>query len=325
MITALGFGVWCLVFGALRLWQWYAFWPKYSHLPKAKRPKHQTPNTKHSFALCFLVLLCVQASAQSPWTRGKAGFYAQAAWQTIPRYPSIYDKNAMDGKRVLEREITENAFQMYGEYGITPKTTVWMAIPYRFVRSGGVVGNSPTQLQAGALRGFGNISVAVRQNFIDGNLAFSGQIRIDLPRNKESQLTGLSTGYDALTLYSTLSVGQGYGKMYWYAYAGWGVRGIIGNHFIHAGSEAGVKFRKHWFILFSDYLQNIGSETYFVSPANIKTGLFLPDQSYWAFGGKGILAFSRFFGGILTVAGAFDGDLVPIQPAYSAGLYFKWD
>jgi|GEM_PF-238006 len=314
------YGVWCLVFGGTS--------PDPHRVAKGEAPpntKHHTPYTIRCFAFCFLLLLCAPSYSQSPWTRAKAGFYAQAAWQTIPTYQSIYDKSANNGKRALEREITENAFQLYGEYGITRKTTVWAAIPYRFVRSGDVTVNTPTQLQAGFLRGFGNISVAVRQNFRNGNLAFSGQIRIDLPRDKESQLTGLSTGYDALTLYSTLSVGQGYGKMYWYAYAGWGGRGIITNHFIHAGSEAGVKFRKHWLILFSDYLQNIGSETYFVSPVNIKTGLFLPDQSYWAFGGKGIFAFNRFSGGMLTAAGAFNGDLVPNQPAYSAGLYFKWD
>jgi hypothetical protein len=282
---------------------------------------------KNTAALC-LFLLCLAHSAaiaQSPWTRGKASFYAQAAWQTIPTYSALYDQDFATGKRTLEREITENTFQLYGEYGITRKTTLWTAIPLRFVRSGDVVGGVPTQLFAGSLSGLGNITVAVRQNFTSEKLTFSGQLRIDFPIDREEPLTGLSTGYDALSVWPSLSIGQGYGRFYWFAHAGWGARGLFHNQFIHAGAEAGLKIRKHWLILFSDYLQNIGTEIYPVSPANKMTGLFLPDQGYWAFGGKGILAFNRFFGGILTVAGAFDGDLVPSQPAYAVGCYFKWD
>jgi hypothetical protein len=62
-----------------------------------------------------------------------------------------------------------------------------------------------------------------------------------------------------------------------------------------------------------------------VLPANEKTGLFLPDQSYWNAGAKGKIAFSRFFGGILVVAAPIDGNLISRQPAFTAGLYFKWD
>ncbi len=281
---------------------------------------------KKVFFLCLLALFYAQSmAAQSPWTRGKASFYAQAAWQTIPTYDAIYDQKSTGGKRNLEREISENTFQLYGEYGVTRRTTVLAAVPFRFVRSGDVVGSTSTQLYPGYLSGFGNITLAVRQNFLSEKVAFSGQLRIDMPMRRVGQSTGLSTGYDALTVLPSLSLGKGYGRCYWFIYGGWGARGIFDNHFVNAGAEAGLKWRKHWLILFSDYWQNTGSKIYVVSFNNEKTGLFLPNQSYWAFGGKGIFSFNRFFGGILTAAGAFDGDLVPSRPAYSAGIYFKWD
>lgn len=266
-----------------------------------------------------------QASAQSPWTRGKASFYAQGAWQFIPSYTSIFDKSSETGKRSLERAISENTFQLYGEYGISRKTTVLTSIPFRFLHSGDIVDHAPTGLNAGSIGGFGNISLALRHNFHSEKLAFSGQIKIDLPNNKKKESTGLRTGFDAFTFLPTLSIGQGYGRAYWFAYAGWGVQGKWTNHFVNTGAEAGLKVKKNWFILFSDFRWNTGSKAYPVGGNYIKTALFLPTQSYWAFGGKGIFAFHRFWGGVVTAAGAFDGDLVPSQPAFALGVYFKWD
>jgi hypothetical protein len=194
------------------------------------------------------------------------------------------------------------------------------------MKSGDNVGGGPNPIvKAGTLNGLGNVTVAVRQNFSSKKLTFSGQLRIDLPNSKFDQPTGLSTGYDALTLLTTLSLGQGYGKYYWFTYGGWGGRGIWENHFINAGAEAGAKLGKCWLIAFTDLWQNIGSETYFVPPTNELTSLFLPDQSYWAIGGKGIYEFNRFWGAMATAAGAFQGDLVPQKPAFSLGAYFKWD
>lgn len=250
----------------------------------------------------------------------------QAAWQFIPTYDAIFDQNSPDDTRSLEREITENAFQFYGEYGISKKTTVWVAAPFRFLKSGENVGGGPNPpVTAGTLNGLGNISLAVRHNFYNKNLTFSGQLRVDFPNSRFDQPTGLSTGYDALTLLPTLSVGKGYGRYYWFAYGGWGGRGNIENHFVNVGAEAGYKLGKCWLIAFSELWQDTGSKTYFVPPANEITGLFLPNPSYWSFGVKGIYEFNRFWGVVATGAGAFQGDLVPQQPAFSLGAYFKWD
>jgi hypothetical protein len=281
---------------------------------------------KATLLLFSFLLFASLLLAQSPWTRSKAGFYTQAAWQFIPTYDAIFDKNFPDDTRNLEREITENAVQFYGEYGITSKTTVWAAVPFRFMKSGDNVGGGPNPpVTAGTLSGFGNVTVAVRQNFLSKNLTFSGQLRVDLPVSKFDQPTGLSTGYDALTLLSTLSVGKGYGKYYWFAYGGWGGRGVWKNNFINIGAEGGAKLGKCWLIGFSELWQDIGSEIYAAPPSNEITGLFLPNPSYWSFGAKGIYEFNRFWGALVTVAGAFQGDLVPQRPAFSLGAYFKWD
>jgi hypothetical protein len=279
---------------------------------------------KSAFLLSSLLLFSLLLSAQSPWPRSKAGFYAQAAWQFIPTYDAIFDQDAPDNTRKLEREISENAVQLYGEYGISRKTTIWVAVPYRFMKSGDAIADMP-QLEEGSLSGFGNITLAVRQNFSSKNLTFSGQLRVDFPIQSFDDAAGLYTGYDALTVLPTVSVGKGYSKYYWFAYGGWGGRGIWENQFVNVGAEGGAKLGKCWLIAFSELWQNIGSNIYWVPENQELTGLFLPNQSYWSFGAKGIYAFDRFWGIIATGAGAFQGDLVPQRPAFSLGAYFKWD
>lgn len=283
-------------------------------------------NGRYNFLIVFCFLLSgFTADAQSPWTQGKAGFYIRASWQTIPKYSTVYDGTFENGKRTLERRLNENTLQLYGEYGITRKTTVLAEIPLRFARSGAVVNDVPTQLTSGTLSGFGNIGVALRQNFSSKKLTFSGQLRIDLPGGRISPSTGLSTGFDAWALTAILSLGRHYGDTYWFVYGGGGGRGRVDNHYLNAGAEAGIKIKQHWLIGFSDAVRNTGSGVYFVPPSNVKTGLYMPDQGYWMLGGKGILAFNRFFGGNLFVARPITGDLIPRQTVFTAGLYFRWD
>ena len=76
---------------------------------------------------------------------------------------------------------------------------------------------------------------------------------------------------------------------------------------------------------FTELWWSVSGKAYEMPPANTVTGFFLPDQSYWSFGGKAIYEFDRFWGAVVTAAGAFQGDLVPQRPAFSLGAYFKWD
>ncbi|HPI05064.1 MAG TPA: hypothetical protein PLM41_01710 [Saprospiraceae bacterium] len=279
-------------------------------------------------AVIVLSLLCTLPGfvfSQSPWTRDKAGFYIQASWRTIPTYKTIFDRTAENRQRTLEREISENSFHFLAEYGITHKTLVWVDAPLRFMHSGAQTGTLPVNLKAGTLRGLGNISLACRQNFLSKKINLSGQIRVDLPGTKVDPATGLSTGFDAIGFSALLSLGQRQGRWYWFGYGGWGARGLIGNSALLGGGEAGFKINRNWFAFFSDLSWNVGSDTYFVPPANERTGLFLPRQSYWNAGAKGMLAFGRFFGGIVVITAPIDGNLISRQPAFTAGLYFKWD
>ena len=276
--------------------------------------------------LLFLALLPLLVQAQSPWPRSKAGFYAQAAWHFIPAYEELF--SAFDGLDAypLDRELNENTFQLYGEYGLTRKTTLLASIPVRFLKAGRFLNNFATpETQEGTLTALGNVSLGVRQALIEGNLRLTGSLRIDLPASQYDAATGLSAGYDAWTLQPTLSTGMGFGRAYWFAYAGYGWRSRGFSGVIDAGLEGGVRIKSVWLIGFSQWLHSLKDGDVALPVHNRLTGLYVDRQQWLSIGVKGIVEFNRFWGVVVSAAGAADGEWVPKRPGFGVGAYFKWD
>ena len=95
---------------------------------------------KHS--LIFL-LSCLPALlfAQSPWACNKAVCYVQAAYYFIPSYTTLFGENGED--IVLERAVSEKQIQLYGEYGISKKSTLILSLPVVFNARGASNPSSP--------------------------------------------------------------------------------------------------------------------------------------------------------------------------------------
>ncbi len=276
------------------------------------------------FLLLTLCSLPVISEAQSPWTRSKAGFYAQAAWHFIPAYESLFSPILADYP--LDREITEGTFQLYGEYGVSRKTTLVASLPFRFLKAGRFLENFATpETKSGAWNGLGNISLGVRRAILEGNLRLTGSLRIDAPIDHYDDATGLSTGYNAWTVLPMLSTGMGLRRGYWYAYAGYGLRTNDYSHFLDIGAEAGVRFKKVWFIGFSEWMHSLENGAVELPFHNRLTGLYVNDQGWLSVGLKSVVEINRFWGLVLSAAGAADGQWVPKRPGFSAGTYFKWD
>lgn len=276
------------------------------------------------FVFCLFPFLL---SAQSPWARSKAGFYVQGAWQVIPEYATLFGADGADGTE-LARKVTENAFQLYGEYGVSSKTTVIAAVPVVFNKRGSLNPQFPGslgQVDSGSIAGLGNASLGVKHQFLMGKIALSGTLRVGLPASEGQKNTGLRTGYDAFTILPSLSVGMGLGKYYWFAYGGYGIRSNQYSHFVNAGAEAGARFGKIWLIGFSEYLVSLENGSRPLPLADVSSGLYLNDQGWLSIGLKGIVEFNRFWGLNLSATGAFWGQNVPQRPAFSLSAWFKWD
>lgn len=287
---------------------------------------HMIKTRIHLIAIALCGVLSGQtAAAQSPWTQGRAGFLLRASLEVIPKYSTYYFRTVENNVKPLERSLSTQTLQFYGEYGITRKTTVIAEIPFCFVHSGNVINDASTQLQRGSLRNFGNVGIAVRHNFISEKFTFSGQLRVDLPGGEVNLHTGLSTGYAEGAATALLSLGRHYGRAYWFVYGGGGARGIIKNNYIRGGGETGCKLNRHWIAVYADFLENTGSEANPGFLPNIKTALYQPDVSYWMVGAKGIFAFSRFWGTQVAIYRPVAGHLIYRQVALNAGVYFKWE
>ena len=277
------------------------------------------------FGWGIIIISLPTGYAQSPWTRSRAGFYVQAAWQTIPPYTSLYSESGKT--RPLDRRLTENAFQLYGEYGLRRYTTLVVSLPFRFQRAGRFLGNTSQPLtSAGTLSGLGNASLAIRQSLLRGRWPLTGTIRVDVPVNNYNENAGLRTGYHAFTFHSLLSTGRSFPRFYWFVYAGAASRTKGYGPYANAGAETGYRFGKLWTIAFTEVVSPAPDNSQpELSVQNQRTGLYVDDQGYWSLGLKGLYQVRRFWGLTASAAGAGWGRAVPRQPALSLGACFRWD
>jgi hypothetical protein len=268
------------------------------------------------------LLLCARLAAQSPWTRSRAGIFAQASFQTIPGYKSLFGDSG--GSVDLERRLSERAFQLYGEYGLRKKTTLLAALTVRSLRAGAANAPAPFNKE-GTLTGLGNMSLALRQNLLSGRAPLTATLKVDLPTRRFDGTTGLNTGYDALTVLPMLSTGMGFGGFYWFVYGAYGFRTHDYSHFVNAGAEAGLQVSKIWIMAFGELLQSLENGDVVHPASQLRTGLFVNNQGYLSVGLKSLIEVNRFWGLSVSAAGAASGQKVPQSPALALGAWFKWD
>jgi hypothetical protein len=271
-----------------------------------------------SCAMFWLLFTTGVTTAQSPWTQSKAGFYAQASLQGIPPYTQIFNGSTLTN---LRGKYSEQSVQLYGEYGFTRNWTGIVSLPVRRTTR---TATSATFPGNAAFTGLGNITLGIKRGFEGGGLKMAGTLLLQLPAPGDDP-NGLRTGFDAFTAQPSFSIGKGLRRYYWYAYTGGGVRSDKYASFIQTGGECGVHFGRIWGIVFSEWMQSLENGTRQPLPANLETGLFMDEQSWWSYGLKMIVKTGRFTGLVFSAGGAVTGKNVANRPALSAGYFFKWE
>jgi len=276
-------------------------------------------NTLRAFLqILALILSAVSVSAQSPWGRSKAGFFVQGAFQGIPAYRQIFDGFEVTD---IQGEVRENTVQLYSEYGFSRKWTGIFSLPIRRSIREPVNAGDPSKIIVG---GLGNITLGVKRPFNIAGIQMAVTLLADLPATDQG-VSGVRTAFDAFTVHPSFSLGKGFHRWYWYGYSGVGIRSNQYAGFGQTGGELGYRFKKVWTIAFADWMQSFenGSRT----PLTVaeRTGLFMDEQSWAAYGLKIIVETGRFTGLVLSGGGAAWGNNVANRPALGIGYYFKWD
>lgn len=275
--------------------------------------------------LSLIIILCsTSVMAQSPWVAEKGNGFAQLGYTTIGPYKDLFlsDGNAYP----LSNEITDRTLQVYGEYGIGSGTSIITTIPVKILTSGGsLIPSIPIRTRSGDFTTLGNIQLAARHNFVNNIIVFSGQLLVELPTAGYDEATGLRGGLDALSIVPTLSAGFSKGKLYEYISAGAAIRTNDYSSEWRLSAEIGYQLIKRIFIIgVIDIVQNFENGSAIESANQLGTGLYLNNQSFFAYGIKGIVGFTDSIGISGAFYGAGSGNLVAKSPSINFGLYYKW-
>ncbi len=273
-------------------------------------------------SITFLMLVfCTSIFAQSPWTKKKGEVYTQLSYTAIANYTSLFGNPDYD----TEREVTDNTVQLYGEYGITDKTTLLVNLPIKLLKTGSLTTESNSFITTEESKStLGNIELGVKHNFYNKKWLVSGQVNIEANTGSYEEDSGIRSGYDAWTVTPLLSVGRGFDGLF--------VQGFVGANFrtneyssnFKIGAEVGKKMLKRfWLIGFVDIVKSLENGDVILPVPNWATGLYVNDQEYGAYGLKVIGEITPKMGALAGFGGAFFGNNVAKKAAVNIGVYYK--
>lgn len=268
----------------------------------------------------LLLFFSVNLIAQSPWTKKKNEGYVQLSFTTISNYDALYGNPDYS----TNRKINDNTLQLYGEYGLSDKTTLIASVPLKMVKSGALV--QPVSFTTEESKtSLGNIQIGVKHNFYNKKWLLTGQLTVEANTSSFSIASGLRTGYDAWTVTPLFIAGRGFDRWYIQASTGFDIRTNDYSSTYKLGGEIGYKAIDWlWVAGFLDGVASLKNGDVALPLQNVTTGLYVNNQSFAAFGLKLIGEISEKTGVNFGFGGAFAGRNVPKKAALTFGLYHKF-
>lgn len=269
----------------------------------------------------FLTLRAGYLSAGGPWANGKGQGYAQFG-VSLNRYDRLRGTTTR-----LDRTITDNTLQFYGEFGLTERLSIMTSIPYKLLSTGKTPLN-PNKPQAilpsGTLSGFGNISLAAKYTLFQKNIHVAVQLLTETPNYKINNLVGLRTGYNSFVVCPSVLAGVGTGKLYGFVNLGYAIRSGGYSEEVRYDIEAGyTPLKRFGFALVFNNKSSLKNGS--INEGNIvKTGLYVNNQGYNAWGLKLAYTLTENIGINTSVYGAFYGRNVAATPLFNGSIYYKW-
>ena len=269
-----------------------------------------------------IFLFTITLFSQGAWTKSKNEAYVQLSYFNIAGYSNIY--GSPDYR--TEREITDNTVQLFGEYGLSEKTTLLLSLPIKMIKTGDVVLDGVTPLTAeGSKTTFGNLTFGVKHQLYNKKWVISGQFNIEANTGTFYPELGIRSGYDTWTLAPKLNIGRGFGHFFVQGTTGVDIRFNDYSSNFNFGIEVGAKpIKPLWLIAFFDISTSFENGDVLLPASNLVTGLYVNDQEYTAYGLKAIVEITEKFGVLANYNSAISGNNVPKRAVYGAGLYHKF-
>lgn len=282
------------------------------------------------FTFFISIFLFNISYSQSAWTKEKNSGYFQLQYNTIPTYDEVFQESG-DESLFPYRELTQMSFNLYGEYGITDKTTLIGHIPFKIMKSGDLNENIAWNLidipyvpEEKSLTGLGNIELGVRQQLYSKSIVVSAQLNVELNTSSFHEESGVRTGYDAYSFIPTLNVGKGWDKYYVQGFTGAALRTNDYFQSFKIGGEFGYKVHKNlWAIGFIDGLITIDEGSKSIPITDMYTYMYVNDQEYMAYGLKLNYSKDDRFGFNFGFGGAFSAKRVAKMASLAIGVFSK--
>lgn len=275
----------------------------------------------------LLIFICSSffANAQSPWVPGAGKQYHQLSFTTVPEYDELFLPDGIS--RRLERKVTDNTLQYFGEIGIGSKFSINLILPFKLLKAGDLsAANNPGPYSSsGNLNAIGDVQLAGKYQFFQKNgWVASGSFMMGLPTASTQEDTGLRTGFKALQLTPGIHAGIGKDKYYAYGYFQYNnfSKGFASS--VYFGGEFGWIFPGDLILgIHLSNLVNVTNGDNFPSIENLATGMYLNRMEYYAFNLKLIKTFKASGWGGFASLGGGTGNLVAKSPAITVGVFKK--
>ena len=275
--------------------------------------------------LAFITLFIFQNSiGQSAWNLEENSWYTQFNYTGIGPYSELF----IDGNQTgtTPREIEDNTFQLYAEYGLNSKTTLSVSLPIKLIKTGAQTTEITPLIDANSVTSFGNIGFGVKRNLVNKNFILSTGVVVEANSGVYDDASGIRTGYDAWTIIPGVYFGKSYNNLFLQSNIGLGFRTNNYSHFFRLGGEVGYKFlNRIWAIFYLDYKKSLYNGTIDLPANNISTALYVDNKEYVGYGLKAIYEFTNRFGITAGFGGAFSANAEARKAAINVGLFMKID
>ena len=262
----------------------------------------------------ILLLLIIQLGfAQGPWVREKNSAYIQLGGTSLQ-----YDKQQQKQKLVdLNSNVSDITTQLYVEYGLGKKLEALIVVPYKIISENVKIVNIKNNIS-----GLGNVTFGLKYNLLNGNWKISPGLHYIANSIQKSNTSGLTTGFNAATIFPYVSAGSSSNKWYYFGNFGYGHMNNNYSDFLRIGAEVGYNvIEKGHIMLVLDNRIIVSKEEAFNTDPSQWTS-YSDQQSYMAAGLKLNYEFKKNkFGANFSAIGAFALNNAPAAPTLNFGIY----